>query len=381
MKFIYSILILAVTGTFTFAQNIKRDVVVIGANAAGAAAAVQAARSGVKTTLIDLTSSLGSDISPADTVNSWGILRELKNKNLAPGIQLKSIVDTVKNLELISNVAIRKIEESGKGWEIKLRDGRDLKCLVIVDAADHTALLEDKPSDIAKRIIEPSDDLYKSRRFRASAASGNSPGDIFTLGSLVSVTENYVFASPAATGSGSVYTGQTAGAIAAYAAFFKTNTRNLNVRMTQGELLRYDARLIPLKDINPADSNFLALQHIAATGILKPVDGKFNPDSTVTSAELKLPLKEYYSRSQIWFADHKAADTLTIEEAISLIMFTATRGNELIKEIEQGWKTSFKFSSEYDPKRYITRRELAVLIDRFLQPFNVRVDFQGNLLS
>ena len=197
MKFIYSILILAVTGTFTFAQNIKRDVVVIGANAAGAAAAVQAARSGVKTTLIDLTSSLGSDISPADTVNSWGILRELKNKNLAPGIQLKSIVDTVKNLELISNVAIRKIEESGKGWEIKLRDGRDLKCLVIVDAADHTALLEDKPFDIAKRIIEPSDDLYKSRRFRASAASGNSPGDIFTLGSLVSVTENYVFASPA----------------------------------------------------------------------------------------------------------------------------------------------------------------------------------------
>jgi hypothetical protein len=379
MKFIKYILPLLLISTYTYAQNIKRDVVVIGATAAGTAAAIQAARSGVKSTLLDLNSSIGKDITAADTINSWGVLKELKNKKIAPGIQLKSLTDTVKNLTVISNVAIKKIEESGKGWEIKLKDGRDLKCLVIVDGANHTALIEDKPGDIEKRLITPGN-VYSSRQFRAAAASGNNPADVFTLGSLISVTENYVFASPADRGNGSMYTGQTAGAIAAYAAFFKTNTRNLNVRMTQGELLRYNGRLLPIEDIAATDSNLISIQHVAATGILKANYGKFNPDSTINSEELRLPLKEYYSRSQIWFADHKVAK-MTIDDAISLMMFTATRGNELKKEIEQGWKTSFKFTTEFDPARPITRRELAVLLDNFLQPFNVRVDFQGNLLS
>lgn len=379
MRVIKYILVFLLISTSTFAQNIKRDVVVIGATAAGTAAAIQAARSGVKSTLLDLNSSIGKDVTASDTINSWGILKELKNKKVAPGIQFKSLTDTVKNLTVISNVEIKKIEESGKGWEIKLKDGRDLKCLVIVDGADHTALIEDKPVDIEKRLLTPSN-VYSSRQFRASAASGGNVGDVFTLGTLVSVTENYVFTSPPDKGNGSVYTGQAAGAIAAYATFFKTNTRNLNVRMTQGELLRYNARLLPVHDILPADSNFIAIQHIAATGILKVNNGNFNPDSTISSEELRLPLKEYYSRSQIWFADHKTPK-MTVGDAISLIMFTATRGSELKKEIEQGWNTSFKFTKAFDPDRPITRRELAVLFDSFLQPFNVRVDFQGNLLS
>lgn len=378
MKIIRYTILLLLTGTITYAQNIKRDVVVIGANAAGTAAAIQAARSGVKSTLLDLNSTLGKDIIPGDTVDNWGILSELKGKT-SLGAQLKSLTDTVKNLTIISNTAIRKIEESGKGWEIKLKDGRDLKCLVIVDAGNHTALLEDKPADIEKRLIEPSD-VFKSRQYRASVASGNNAEDLFALGSLISVTENYIFAYPQGKGTGSIHTGQAAGAAAAYAAYFKTNTRNINVRMTQGEIIRYNGRLMPLKDIAPTDSNFITLQHIAATGILKPVNGNFNPDSTVSSEELRIPLKEYYSRSQIWFADNKKAK-MTVEDAISLIMFTATRGNELTKEIESGWKTSFKFNSAFDLKRNITRREFAVLMSHFLQPFNVRVDFQGNLLS
>jgi hypothetical protein len=379
MKLIKYIVLLLFISRFSYAQNIRRDVVVIGANAAGASAAIQAARSGVKTTLLDLNGTIGKDIIASDTIDSWGILKELKNRTVPPGTQLKSLTDTVKNLVVITNIAIKKIEESGKGWKIELKDGRDLKCLVIVDAGNHTALLEKKPGDIEKRIIGTSD-VYKTRQYRASVASGSTSSDLFTMGSLISVTENYIFAYPPGKGTGSVYTGQAAGAAAAYAAFFKTNTRNINVRMTQGELIRYNGRLMPLKDIAVTDSNYTALQHIAATGILKPVNGSFNPDSTVSSKELYQPMKEYYSRSQIWFADHKK-EKMTVEDAISLIMFTATRGNELTKEIEQGWKTSFKFTSDFDLKRHITRREFAVLMDNFLQPFNVRVDFQGNLLS
>lgn len=379
MKLIkYTILLLFIS-TFSYAQNTRTDVVVIGATAAGTAAGIQAARSGVKAILLDPNSSLGKDITTADTTGSWSVLKELKNKNILPGQQLKSLTDTVKNLTVIRNTVIRKIESSGKGWKIKLRDGRELKCLVIVDAGNNTALIDKKPGDIEKRLVNQSN-VYSTRQYRTIVTTGKNESDVIALGSLISLTDNYVFAYTPQNPSGSVYTGQTAGAIAAYVAFFKTNTKNVNVRMTQGELIRYNGRLIPLQDVAQTDSNYIAIQHIAATGILKPVNGKFNPEGSVSSEELRLPLKEYYSRSQIWFADHKA-QKMTIDDAISLIMFTGTRGGELKKEIEQGWKTSFRFTSAYDPKRSITRRELAVLIDNFLQPFNVRVDFQGNLLS
>jgi hypothetical protein len=106
---------------------------------------------------------------------------------------------------------------------------------------------------------------------------------------------------------------------------------------------------------------------------------KFDTTTTITAGEIKSPMKEFYTRSQIWFADNKA-DTLTIGDAISLFMFTATRGEELKKEIEEGWKVSFKFSNKFDMKRNITRKEFGILADRYLQPFNVRVDPAGNLL-
>jgi hypothetical protein len=379
MKFIKYTVLLLLAGTFTYAQNIRTDVLVIGGSAAGTAAAIQAARSGVKSALLDMNGSIGNDLTVADTAGGWGILKELRKKPGVPGVQLKALTDTVKNLTTISNVAIRKIERSGKVWEIKLRDGREIKSLVIVDAGNNTALIEKKPADIEKRLVTASD-VYAGRQYRTAVASGNNANNVFALGSLISAADNYVFTYTPGNSSGSVYTGQAAGAIAAYAAFFKTNTRNVNVRMTQGELIRYNGRLLPLQDVAEADSNYIALQHIVATGIMKPVNGKFNPEGTISSEELRTPLREYYSRSQIWFADHKT-EKMTIDDAISLIMFTGTRGNELRKEIEQGWKTSFKFSGEFDGKQAITRRQLAVLIDNFLQPFNVRVDFQGNLLS
>jgi hypothetical protein len=182
--------------------------------------------------------------------------------------------------------------------------------------------------------------------------------------------------------------GQAAGTIAAYCAFFKTTTKNINVRGVQTEQLTFGAELIPLSDVQRSDPNFLAFQRIALSGLLKPVITtkgdhsviNFDTTSTISSEQLRLPFKEFYSRSQIWFADNKR-EVMTIEDAISLFMFTATRGEELKKEIEEGWKESFSFDSKFDLKRNITRKEFAILADRYLQPYNIKVDFAGNLLS
>lgn len=353
------------------------------------AASIQSARSGVKTIWVNPSATLADDVLNADTAGQTpsGIWPEFvkkikENPALGRPELIKAFTDTVKNLTVISNGQIREIEESGKGWEVKLTNGREVKCEIIVDGGNNTALIDKVPAEITQRLTTATipNDLYSTKLYRAAIATGDTYADMLPLGTLLSQTPNYIYAPSKTTTGASMLAGQAAGASAAYCAYFKTNTRNINVRMTQGELLRYNGRLFPTPDVNPADSAFLAIQHIAATGILKLQNGNFNPQGSITAEELRLPLKEYYSRSQLWFMNNKK-DSLTIEDAINLIMFTATRGEELRREIKDGWKTSLRLPGEYDPKRSITRREFAVLVDRFLQPFNVRVDFMGNLLS
>ena len=186
----------------------------------------------------------------------------------------------------------------------------------------------------------------------------------------------------------SMSAGQAAGTIASYCAFFNTTTKNINVRVVQGELLAYDALLFPYSVIELNDPNFLAFQRMGLSGLIRPKiekDGnlnkiRFDTAGTISATELRSPMKEFYTRSQIWFADNRNA-TLSIGDAISLLMFTASRGEELKKEIEECWKVSFKLNSDFDIKRNITRKEFAILAERYLQPYNVRVDLAGNLLQ
>jgi hypothetical protein len=180
--------------------------------------------------------------------------------------------------------------------------------------------------------------------------------------------------------------GQAAGTIAAYCAFFKTTTKLINPRVVQGELLAFNAILIPYEDIDQNDQNdlnFLAFQRLGLSGLIKPKlnDGKlyFDTAGIVKSEDIKLSMREYYTRSQLWFADNKK-DTLSINDVIELIKFNANRGEELKQEIAESWKNSFKLSSPFEPERNITRKEFGILVDKYLQPFNIRIDPIGNLL-
>jgi hypothetical protein len=91
-------------------------------------------------------------------------------------------------------------------------------------------------------------------------------------------------------------------------------------------------------------------------------------------------MKSFYSRSQIWFADHRS-EKLSIREGIDLLMYTATRGEELRREIERGWKTNLGFSSAYEASRPLNRKEFAILLDAYLQSFSVKVNLEGQLLN
>jgi len=184
---------------------------------------------------------------------------------------------------------------------------------------------------------------------------------------------------------GNIELGQAAGATAAYAAFFETKTSLSNLKRIQGELLSYKLALMPFEDIKAVDSNWLAIQKIGVTGILKAeiIGGKayFNPEVKVTYDEIKQPLKDYYYKAQIWFDDHQNIP-INLENTISLVSYIGNKSAEATKtELQKKWNKSYKFSSKYDLNKNLTRREFSVIINEYLKPFDdVNVDKTGRVI-
>lgn len=414
VKYFFSLIILIAISFSLPAQTVKTGVLVVGNTAGSISAAIQSARSGAKTLLLTQTPAINIEFTAEDITYLEKIRNHYKLKNNKSNFSkdktsepkmtvdqysrlIKSTIDTTKNLMVTMNTGINKIEKDGKGWEIRLKNGQKVKAEVIVDATENLSVSSILRIDANKTILtvvpaSPFDTkLYRSTVATGYLGENNHSVSPIPLGALIPAgVENFIIVPKSSNlvKPAKMSAGQAAGTIASYCAFFKTTTKNINVRAVQTELLIFDSVLIPFSDIKVNDPNFQAFQRMGVSGLLKPAfvkEGehnviKFDTAGTISAMQLRAPMREFYSRSQIWFADNKK-DIMTIDDAISLFMFTATRGDELKKEIEDGWKESFKFNSNFDLKRQITRKEFAILADRYLQPFNVRVDFTGNLLS
>lgn len=184
--------------------------------------------------------------------------------------------------------------------------------------------------------------------------------------------------------------GQGAGATAAFCAFFKTTTKKLNVRIIQGELLDFKAWLLPFADIKQSDPYFRAMQQVGATGLLKGIPQRkgnsaqmlFMPDSAVNTAEVEPFFKEIYSRAFLWFNKEKPAGKFTQGNLLSFISeITLTEPKTLQVSMQKAWKAQYKFSSDFDSNRPVTRREFAVLANKFLNPFARAVDITGRMVN
>jgi hypothetical protein len=184
--------------------------------------------------------------------------------------------------------------------------------------------------------------------------------------------------------------GQGVGTVAAYCAFFKTTTKSLRVRTIQGELLDFKGYLMPFSDVNQSDPYFRAYQQVAATGLLQGVPYAkgnsvkimFQPDSAVMTSEIKPVLNEIYTRGFIWFIKEKPAEKFTVGNLISLISdFTLTDPHILQILMQKTWNTQYQFNKRFDMQRPATRREFAVLVNKFLNPFARIVDITGKLVN
>lgn len=192
-------------------------------------------------------------------------------------------------------------------------------------------------------------------------------------------------------------TGQAAGALAAWAALLKQQPKQVSIRRVQQTLLNNKACLMPYIDAGINHPQFMAIQKVGATGLLR---GKgipyqwanqtwFYPDSTV---DANLFIKHYneFDSTNI----QPANNLLIIQDAINIIYNTGTKlgvklaGNKMANTtfpvfnqfVKENWKVWGL--QNYEPNRPLLRKELAVLLSNTIDPFALKkVDHKGNFIE
>ncbi len=178
--------------------------------------------------------------------------------------------------------------------------------------------------------------------------------------------------------------GQAAGAVAALAIKNHIDVSQISVRDVQNALLKAKGYIMPYLDVPPTDPLFLSLQRIGATGILKGV-GKnvawsnqtwFRADDPMIEKEL-VGLNDIYPSVNIVLSDEK----ITLKKAINLIE-TIAKSEKIILPKDATLKILTKFGiTNLVPQRVILRKEMAILIDQLLDPFNRKpVNIKGDFI-
>jgi hypothetical protein len=379
-------------------ERARPPVLVLGNGNAAVAAAIQSAMSGVKTTI--LLQAGGFDISPITTDINSGIQATFLKKyreflKLAADEPIGAIdkqkANTVLtmwtfsllNLTIIKDVFYTKVERSGNNWSFKLNDGTTIRPSILITVPhkkfiDQFGIEAPLNSNWTKL-------TYETNNYRTSLAAGRSvdgtDGNIYSMYQLfIPNQENLVWISDPE----SMLLGQAAGATAAYSAFFGTKTSASDLRKIQGELVHYKLNVMPFSDVPVTDSAWTAIQQVGITGLLKAEIGNktvnFSPEKLVTTEEIKQPLKDFYYKAQIWFDDYKS-QKMTMGAALDMIAYVGNKSKDQLKrEIEKNWKKSYQFKTDFEENRQINRRELAVLMHAYMNPFIVGIDKTGKVV-
>lgn len=187
--------------------------------------------------------------------------------------------------------------------------------------------------------------------------------------------------------------GQAAGTLAALSVAQNKKIDEVAVRDVQNSLLKHGGYLMPYLDVKKNHPAYLALQHVGSTGILKGV-GKsvswsnetwFKADSILRMNELE-GLTDVYPYIRI---DKNDNNELTWNDALKIVkeiakkekLATAKNVKSALTDIYKSFRTKSKMD-KFDSKTKITRLEMAVLIDKILDPFNNKpVNIKGEYLN
>lgn len=174
-------------------------------------------------------------------------------------------------------------------------------------------------------------------------------------------------------------TGQAAGALAALCILQHKQPAAVSIRKWQQQLLNDKAFIMPYYDVKPSDPFFQSVQKIGATGILKGMGQPyqwanrtwFYPDSSVNGEQLAKDLLPFGK------PDPSLKGAITIGQVLAIISENGKDKFSTDPSIDQKWK-SWGLRN-FDKGRNITRAEMAVLLDKTIDPFRREIDHHGNL--
>ncbi len=188
-------------------------------------------------------------------------------------------------------------------------------------------------------------------------------------------------------------TGQAAGTLASESVRRKTAPRLVPVRPVQEKLLQSKAYLMPYIDVMPEDRDFVAIQKIGATGIFRGTgipykwanQTWFYPDSLIAPAVLVNALSPF---AKVELGG--TAPAVTVQQGILVAYRLLQTG--LPRDIAAKGMSLPAFSNlvrtkwttwglkDFREARPVTRRELAVLLNELVHPFERwPVDHKGRL--
>jgi len=170
--------------------------------------------------------------------------------------------------------------------------------------------------------------------------------------------------------------GQAAGALAAVAVKKDIQPKDVNIREVQQLLLDAKAYLLPFIDSKPENTSFQAIQRIGATGILRGTGISykwanqtwFYPNHPISEYEMVQGLRTYYPIIDQIQGSGRDMDAKFLADLVNTINASIP-----IDSVLQYLKK--------EETQTLNREEVALVIDRFLNPFKMPIDINGNLLK
>jgi hypothetical protein len=174
-------------------------------------------------------------------------------------------------------------------------------------------------------------------------------------------------------------TGQAAGTLAALSTAKAVQPKDVPIRLVQQSLLESKAYLMPYMDVKPDNPHFESVQKIGATGILRGKGIPFNwanqtwfyPDSLVNAEQFSKDLNEFKKGNYKAMGGYLTLnDAVKVLTGISSTWFKNAAGKSYaspLRFIEDKWQVWGL--QNFNPSRNITRAELAVLLNKTVDPF------------
>lgn len=176
--------------------------------------------------------------------------------------------------------------------------------------------------------------------------------------------------------------GQAAGILAAIASNERKNISEVSVRDVQNQILSSKGYLLPYLDVPVGDKRFEVFQRIGSTGIMKGI-GKnvgwsnqtwFRADDKLVMSDL-VGLKEYYGDKLLGLS--YGEEEVSLKNAIKLL--SSLVNDELNIEQILGLLKDYGYD-DVCLNKTILRGQMAILIDRLLDPFNkYAVNYEGRI--